>query len=74
MEKKKIKKPVKGTLPDNIDRASPLPELLDTLLDYYRSKRIDEAVAAYSQAIALKPDYAEAQNNLGITLQMMKKP
>jgi tetratricopeptide (TPR) repeat protein len=31
--------------------------------------RLDEAEASYRQAIALKPDYAEAHNNLGITLQ-----
>ena len=31
--------------------------------------RLDEALASYRQAIALKPDYAEAYNNLGIMLQ-----
>ena len=31
--------------------------------------RLDEAEASYSQAIALKTDYAEAHNNLGNTLQ-----
>jgi predicted O-linked N-acetylglucosamine transferase (SPINDLY family) len=30
--------------------------------------RLDEAEASYRQAIALKPDYAEAHNNLGVTL------
>jgi len=30
--------------------------------------RLDEAEASYTQAIALKPDYADAHNNLGITL------
>jgi tetratricopeptide (TPR) repeat protein len=30
---------------------------------------LDEAEASYNQAIALKPDYDEAHNNLGITLQ-----
>jgi Tfp pilus assembly protein PilF len=29
---------------------------------------LDEAEASYRQAISLKPDYAEAHNNLGITL------
>ena len=31
--------------------------------------RLDEAEASYKQAIALKPDYAEAHSNLGHTLQ-----
>jgi hypothetical protein len=31
--------------------------------------RLDEAEASYRQAIALKPDYAEAFSNLGIALQ-----
>ena len=31
--------------------------------------RLDEALASYTQAIALKPDYARAHYNLGITLQ-----
>jgi len=31
--------------------------------------RLDEAEASYTQAIALKHDYAEAHSNLGITLQ-----
>ena len=35
--------------------------------------RLDEAEASYTQAIALKPDYAEAHNNLGIMLQEMGK-
>ena len=31
--------------------------------------RLDEALASYNQAIALKPDYAEAHSNLGNTLK-----
>jgi Flp pilus assembly protein TadD len=31
--------------------------------------RLEEAEASYEQAIALKPDYAEAHSNLGTTLQ-----
>ena len=31
--------------------------------------RLDDAEASYRQAIALKPDYAEAYNNLGVTLK-----
>ena len=30
--------------------------------------RLDEAIAAYNRAIALRPDLAEAHNNLGIAL------
>ena len=31
--------------------------------------RLDEALASYNQAVALKPDYAKAHSNLGATLQ-----
>jgi Flp pilus assembly protein TadD len=31
--------------------------------------KLDEAEANYRQVIALKPDYAEAHNNIGITFQ-----
>ena len=33
-----------------------------------RTDRLDEAIAAFNQAIALKPDLVEAWNNLGSTL------
>jgi tetratricopeptide (TPR) repeat protein len=33
--------------------------------------RLDDAEASYREAIALKPDYAEAHSNLGATLQKM---
>ena len=35
--------------------------------------KLDEALASYTQAIALKPDYAEAHYNLGVTLQELGK-
>ena len=35
--------------------------------------RFDEAEASYRQAIALKPDYAEAHNNLGVTLNELAR-
>ena len=31
--------------------------------------RFDDALASYTKAIALKPDFAEAHSNLGVTLQ-----
>ena len=31
--------------------------------------QLDTAVKLYEKAIAMKPDYAEAHNNLGVTLQ-----
>ena len=34
--------------------------------------RLDEALASYTQAIALKPDYAEAYVNLGIAIKNVK--
>ena len=36
-------------------------------------KRLDEALASYDKAIALKPDYAEAFNNRGIALKELKR-
>ncbi len=37
-------------------------------LRHHRAGRINEAVAHYQRAIALKPDYAEIHNNLGAAL------
>jgi tetratricopeptide (TPR) repeat protein len=34
-------------------------------LDRYRAKRYEEAIDACRSALALKPDYAEAWNNIG---------
>jgi len=36
-------------------------------------KRFDEALASYTQAIALKPDYADAFYNRGVMLQELKR-
>ena len=36
--------------------------------------RIAEAVACYRRALELKPDYAEAHNNLGNALKDQGKP
>ena len=38
-----------------------------------RAKRLNDAEASYRQATALKPDFAEAYNNLGITLKALGK-
>ena len=35
--------------------------------------KLDEAVAAYRQAISIKPDYAKAHSNLGVALQEQGK-
>lgn len=37
-------------------------------------KRFDEALAAFDEAIALKPDYAEAHNGRGIVLVNLNRP
>ncbi len=37
-------------------------------------KTVADAVAAYTKAIALKPDFAEAYNNLGLALREQGKP
>ena len=36
---------------------------------YASLEQLDTAVKQYDKAIAIKPDYAEAHNNLGVTLQ-----
>ncbi|MBI3898547.1 MAG: tetratricopeptide repeat protein [Gammaproteobacteria bacterium] len=35
--------------------------------------RLDEALAVYKKVVALKPDYAEAYNNMGLALQQQGK-
>ena len=39
----------------------------------HRDNRLNEAVAAYKQAVQLNPDLAEAYNNLGVALRKMGK-
>jgi tetratricopeptide (TPR) repeat protein len=36
-------------------------------------KRLDDALASYDRAIAIKPDYAEAYSNRGVTLKDLKR-
>ena len=40
-------------------------------VSYKKQGRLDEALASYTQAIALKSDYAEAHSNLGNTLKSL---
>ena len=39
----------------------------------FEREKLDEAVASYRRALALKPDYAEALNNLGAALYGLGK-
>lgn len=39
-------------------------------LAHRKQHRLDDAAASYHRALALKPDYAEAHNNLGAILQL----
>ncbi|GAB4370078.1 MAG: hypothetical protein Kow00121_10500 [Elainellaceae cyanobacterium] len=41
---------------------------------HYQAGRLDSALANYQQAIALRPDYAEAHYNLGILYEDLQKP
>src|SRR3984885_6500322 len=43
-------------------------ELAREGVKYQQAGRLAEAIAAYSQAIGIKPDYAEAHSNLGNAL------
>jgi FkbM family methyltransferase len=40
--------------------------LLNTGLAFYEQERLDEALAAFRQALEIKPDFAEAHNNFGL--------
>ena len=53
----------------------PTALLVWNILGASRSKigMLDEAIDAYKKAILLKPDYAEAYNNLGVTLKDQEK-
>ena len=42
---------------------------LQQALTHHRAGRLPEAEAGYRRALELKPDFAEAHNNLGLTLQ-----
>ena len=35
--------------------------------------KLDEAVEAFNKALTIKPDYAEAYNNMGVTLKEQGK-
>ena len=37
-------------------------------------RKLNEAVEAYTKALAIKPDYTEAYNNMGIALNSQGKP
>src|SRR5262249_41495001 len=42
-------------------------------IDLLRVNKLDEAVAAFKEAIRLKPDYADAHNALGVALSRQDK-
>jgi protein O-GlcNAc transferase len=41
--------------------------------ELFELKRLDEALASYDRALALKPDYAEVLSNRGLVLQELKR-
>ena len=43
--------------------------LIFVVFFYKEIGQLDEAIKRFEKAIAIKPDYAEAHNNLGVTLQ-----
>ncbi|MBS1527006.1 MAG: tetratricopeptide repeat protein [Bacteroidetes bacterium] len=50
---------------DELKTSSDPGKYLQLSLDYYTAKRYDQSVAAAKHAISLKPNYAEAWNNMG---------
>jgi SAM-dependent methyltransferase len=49
------------------------PQLLAEALRYQQQNRLDDAVATYKRLLLLKPDHAEASNNLGCVLLAQRK-
>ena len=46
-----------------------IEQALQTALEHHRAGRLEEAVDAYTHAVGLWPDFAEAHNNLGDALR-----
>lgn len=42
--------------------------LLNEAVEYLRNNQTDQAIKAFEQALVIDPNYAEAHNNLGVTL------
>jgi len=54
------------------DRAAESPATMVTLsLRLYREQRYEDAIAACRRALAIRPDYAEAWNNIGAALNQL---
>ena len=49
--------------------AGPQPqEIFDDALRHHRAGRLGQAITRYKRALSLRPDYADAHNNLGVAL------
>lgn len=55
----------RGTVP----AGDPVRRLYAEALYHQQQNRLDDAARAYTRLLALKPDHAEAANNLGVVLQ-----
>ena len=54
--------------------AAPTPEsLLNLSLEYHRAKRYRESIEAAEQALRLRPDYADAYNNIAAAHEELKE-
>src|SRR5258708_12189082 len=49
------------------------PQLFAEALRYQRQNKLDDAVDTYKRLLLLKPDHAEASNNLGCVLLAQRK-
>jgi tetratricopeptide (TPR) repeat protein len=59
---------VRGRRGRSQSAAGDVQTMLDDGLRYHLAGRIDDAVARYKRALALKPDNADVHNNLGVAL------
>jgi len=70
-QRRAAKAPARGTVPPNRFAPDNAQCIFDAALQHHLAGRLDEAIAQYTVALSLCPDYARAHNNLGVALVAM---